>query len=116
MILDENGLKVTYEDFVNMDFRVGKITACEEVKKSNTLVLYTVELGNGETLSVASSVMNVIDPYTAVGKQVCVLVNLKPLMMGGVQTEGIILTAEDKAGHFAFVVPEGPMDEGAEIC
>lgn len=115
MFNDENGLKVSYEDFINMDFRIGEIVACEEVKKSRKLLCFQVRIGE-DVLQILSGVKEYYSPEEVVGKKVVVLTNLKPITMAGLVSEGMILSAEDKSGNFSFVVPEYEVEVGAEVC
>ncbi len=114
-MINENGLKVTYEDFINMDFRVGEILECEEVRKSNTLVKFQVSVGD-QVLQIMSGIKGIVDPETLIGKKVMVLTNLAPTTLGGMTTEGIICIAEDDTGKLSFMVPEEEVSVGAEIC
>ena len=80
--------EITFDDFGKMQFQVGEIIACEEVKKSKKLLC----------------------------SKVMVLVNLKPAKLAGVLSEGMLLCAEDAEGNLALMVPEKSMPSGAEIC
>ncbi|WP_167957165.1 methionine--tRNA ligase [Anaerosporobacter faecicola] len=107
--------EITYEDFMKMQFQVGEIIACEEVKKSKKLLCSQVKIGS----QVKQIVSGIKAHYTAeemVGKKVMVLVNLKPAKLAGVLSEGMLLCAEDENGELALMVPEKKMPAGAEIC
>ena len=107
--------EITYDDFAKMQFQVGEIIACEEVKKSKKLLCSQVKIGS----QVKQIVSGIKAHYTAqemVGKRVMVLVNLKPAKLAGVLSEGMLLCAEDADGNLALVVPEKEMPAGAEIC
>ena len=107
--------EISYEDFAKMQFQVGEIIACEEVKKSKKLLCSQVKIGS----QVKQIVSGIKAHYTAqemVGKKVMVLVNLKPAKLAGVLSEGMLLCAEDADGNLALVVPEKDMPAGAEIC
>ncbi|MSS62860.1 methionine--tRNA ligase subunit beta [Lachnospiraceae bacterium WCA-693-APC-MOT-I] len=111
----DNILEVTYEEFINMDFRVGEIIACEEVKKSRKLLCFQVRVGE-DIMQIVSGVKDYYTPEEVVGKKVMVLVNLKPATLAGLTSEGMILSAEDKNGKLSFMVPERDVEVGAEIC
>ncbi|MGN0169448.1 MAG: hypothetical protein ACI39H_01645 [Lachnospiraceae bacterium] len=115
MINDEKKLKVTYEDFINMDFRVGEILSCQEVKKSKKLLSFKVRVGE-DVLQILSGVKGYYSVEEVVGKKVMVLANLRPITMAGIVSEGMILLAEDKNGNLSFMVPESYVEDGAEIC
>ena len=107
--------EITFDDFGKMQFQVGEIIACEEVKKSRKLLCSQVKIGS----QVKQIVSGIKGHYTAeemVGKKVMVLVNLKPAKLAGVLSEGMLLCAEDAEGNLALMKPEKTMPAGAEIC
>lgn len=107
--------EITFEEFGKMQFQVGEIIACEEVKKSRKLLCSQVKIGS----QVKQIVSGIKAHYTAeemVGKKVMVLVNLKPAKLAGVLSEGMLLCAEDAEGNLALMTPEKDMPAGAEIC
>lgn len=107
--------EITFEDFEKMQFQVGKIIACEAVPKSKKLLCSQVKVGS-EVKQIVSGIKAYYTPEEMVGKQVMVLVNLKPAKLAGVLSEGMLLCAEDAEGNLALVTPEKPMPAGAEIC
>ena len=107
--------EITFDDFEKMQFRVGKIIACEAVPKSKKLLCSKVKIGS-EVKQIVSGIKAYYTPEEMVGKQVMVLVNLKPAKLAGVLSEGMLLCAEDAEGNLALVTPEKPMPAGAEIC
>lgn len=111
----DNIVEVTYDEFINMSFKVGEILSCEEVKKSRKLLCFQVRIGE-EVLQILSGVKEYYTPEEVVGKKVMVLTNLKPATMAGLVSEGMILSAEDKNGNLSFMVPEREVEVGAEIC
>ena len=107
--------EITFDDFMKMQFQVGEIIACEEVKKSKKLLCSQVKIGS----QVKQIVSGIKGHYTAeemVGKKVMVLVNLKPAKLAGVLSEGMLLCAEDAEGNLALMTPEKTMPAGTEIC
>ena len=107
--------EITFDQFGAMQFQVGEIIACEEVKKSKKLLCSQVKIGS----QVKQIVSGIKAHYTAeemVGKKVMVLVNLKPAKLAGVLSEGMLLCAEDAEGNLALMTPEKNMPAGAEIC
>ena len=107
--------EITFDQFGAMQFQVGEIIACEEVKKSRKLLCSQVKIGS----QVKQIVSGIKAHYTAeemVGKKVMVLVNLKPAKLAGVLSEGMLLCAEDAEGNLSLMVPEKEMPAGAEIC
>ena len=111
----EKKAEIEYDDFMKMQFQVGEIIACEEVKKSKKLLCSQVKIGS-EVKQIVSGIKLHYTPEEMVGKKVMVLVNLKPATLAGVLSEGMLLCAEDADGNLALMTPEKPMPAGAEIC
>ena len=118
---DEEGIdieskdEITFDDFMKMQFQVGKVVACEAVKGSKKLLCSQVKIGS-QTKQIVSGIRKYYSPEEMVGKKVMVLVNLKPAKLAGVLSEGMLLCAEDAEGNLALMTPEKPMPSGAEIC
>lgn len=107
--------EISYDDFAKMQFQVGEIIACEEVKKSKKLLCSQVRIGS-EVKQIVSGIKQHYSAEEMVGKKVMVLVNLKPATLAGVVSEGMLLCAEDADGNLALMAPEKTMPSGAEIC
>ena len=107
--------EITYDDFSKLQFQVGEIIACEEVKKSKKLLCSQVKIGS-QVKQIVSGIKGHYTPDQMVGKKVMVVVNLKPAKLAGVVSEGMLLCAEDENGELALMVPEKKMPSGAEIC
>ena len=107
--------EITFEQFSAMQFQVGEIIACEEVKKSKKLLCSQVKIGS-QVKQIVSGIKAHYTPEEMVGKKVMVLVNLKPAKLAGVLSEGMLLCAEDQEGNLCLVTPEKDMPSGAEIC
>ncbi len=107
--------EITFDDFMKMQFQVGEIIACEAVEKSKKLLCSQVKIGS-QTKQIVSGIRKYYSPEEMVGKKVMVLVNLKPAMLAGVKSEGMLLCAEDAEGNLALMTPEKAMPSGAEIC
>ena len=107
--------EITFEDFGKMQFQVGEIIACEEVKKSKKLLCSQVKIGS-QVKQIVSGIKKDYSAEEMVGKKVMVLVNLKPAKLAGVLSEGMLLCAEDADGNLALMTPEKAMPAGAEIC
>ena len=101
--------EITFDDFEKMQFQVGEIIACEEVKKSKKLLCSQVKIGS----QVKQIVSGIKKHYSA---EEMVGVNLKPAKLAGVLSEGMLLCAEDENGELSLMVPEKKMPAGAEIC
>ena len=107
--------EISYDDFAKLQFQVGEIIACEEVKKSKKLLCSQVKIGS-QVKQIVSGIKAHYTPEQMVGKKVMVLVNLKPATLAGIVSEGMLLCAEDENGELALMTPEKPMPSGAEIC
>ena len=107
--------EITFEDFGKMQFQVGEIIACEEVKKSKKLLCSQVKIGS-QVKQIVSGIKKQYSAEEMVGKKVMVLVNLKPAKLAGVLSEGMLLCAEDADGNLSLMTPEKEMPAGAEIC
>ena len=106
---------ITIDDFGKLEFRVGEIIACEEVKKSRKLLCSQVKIGS-EVRQIVSGIKGSYSPDQMVGKKVMVVVNLKPAKLAGILSEGMILCAEDADGNLAIMTPDKDMPSGSEIC
>lgn len=106
--------EISYEDFAKLQFQIGEIIACEEVKKSKKLLCSQVKIGN-QVKQIVSGIKAFYTAEEMVGKKVMVLVNLKPATLAGVLSEGMLLCAEDEQGRLALIVSEKDMPTGAEI-
>ncbi len=107
--------QIKFPDFEKMQFQVGEIIACEEVKKSKKLLCSQVKIGSS-VKQIVSGIKGHYTPEEMVGKKVMVLVNLKPAKLAGVLSEGMLLCAEDEKGNLSLMTPEKDMPPGAEIC
>ena len=107
--------EITFEDFGKLQFQVGKIISCEEVKKSKKLLCSQVQIGS-QVRQIVSGIKAHYSAEEMVGKRVMVVTNLKPAKLAGVLSEGMILCAEDADGNLSLMVPEKEMPAGAEIC
>ena len=107
--------QIEYDDFAKMQFAVGEIIKCEEVPKSKKLLCSQVKIGN-KTKQIVSGIKQYYKPEEMVGKKVMVLLNLKPATLAGVESQGMLLCAEDAEGNLSLMTPEKSMPSGAEIC
>jgi methionyl-tRNA synthetase len=106
--------EIQYDDFAKMDFRIGTITSAEKVEKADKLLKLEVDLGT-EKRTIVSGIALHFQPEDIVGKQVTVVANLAPRKMRGIESQGMILMAEDKSGKLHFINPEGTIDEGSPV-
>ena len=106
--------EITYDDFAKLDLRVATVTACEKVEKADKLLKLTIDLGN-ETRTIVSGIALHYKPEEMIGKQVVVVVNLAPRKMKGIESQGMILTAEDKNGKLRLLKPEETVSPGSSV-
>ncbi len=107
--------EISYDDFMKMQFQVGKIIECKAVEKSKKLLCSQVKIGS-QVKQIVSGIRKYYTPEEMVGKKVMVLVNLKPAKLAGVLSEGMLLCAENDKGELALMEPDKDMPSGAEIC
>lgn len=106
--------ETTFDDFSKIDLRTGVILAAEKVAKANKLLKLTVDTGIDKRI-VVSGIAQYFSPEEVIGKQVCILVNLAPRMLKGIESQGMILMAEDADGKLSFVSSVDKIAPGSEI-
>jgi len=106
--------EIVYDDFAKLDLRVGKIVTAEKVEKADKLLKLSIDLGF-ETRTIVSGIALHFKPEEITGKQVVVVANLAPRKMRGIESNGMILMAEDADGKLHFVNPEGDINAGAGV-
>ncbi len=105
---------IEFDDFAKMDIRIGEIVAAEKMEKSKKLLKLTVKDGIKER-TILSGIAEHFNPEEVVGKQVSFLANLAPRKMMGIESEGMILMAEDADGSLSFVQPDKKIWNGATV-
>ena len=99
---------------MKMDIRVGKIIEAEKVAKTKKLLKLTIDTGIDKR-TVVSGIAEYYKPEEVIGKQVSILVNLEPKQLKGIESQGMILMAENADGSLAFVSPDKNIKPGSEI-
>ena len=114
--LEGGGAKseIGFDDFAKIDLKVGTITAAEKVEKADKLLKLAVDLGF-EQRTIVSGIALHFNAKDIIGKQVVVVANLAPRKMRGIESQGMILMAEDKAGKLHFVNPDTLVDAGSGV-
>ena len=112
--LEEKKPEITIDEFDKIQLQIGQVIACEEVKKSKKLLCSQVKIGS-EVRQIVSGIKAHYSPEDMVGKKVVVVTNLKPAKLAGIESQGMILCAEDAEGNLALVTAEKDMPHGAEI-
>jgi len=106
--------EIVFDDFAKIDLKVGTIVAAEKVAKADKLLQLQVDLGF-ETRTIVSGIALHFTPEEIVGKQVTVVCNLAPRKMKGIESNGMILMAEDAAGKLHFINPETAIENGSGV-
>jgi methionyl-tRNA synthetase len=106
--------EITYDDFAKLDLRAGTIIAAEKVEKADKLLKLTVDLGS-ETRTIVSGIAAHFAPEDIVGFQVCVVANLAPRKLRGIESKGMILMADTADGKLEFVSPKNLTANGSMI-
>ncbi len=105
---------ITYEEFTKMDIRTGVILAAEKVAKTKKLLKLTIATGMDQR-TVVSGIAEFFEPENIVGRQVSILVNLAPRTIKGIESQGMILMAEDADGRLDFVAPTTSVTAGSVV-
>ena len=105
---------IEYEEFAKLDIRIGTIIAAEKVAKTKKLLKLTINTGI-DTRTVVSGIAEYFEPEKIIGQQVSILVNLAPKILKGIESQGMILMAENKDGSLIFVTPATKTEEGSEV-
>lgn len=105
---------IDFDSFQQMELRVGQIIAAQKVPKTDKLLQFEVNIGS-EVRTILSGIAQHYSPDEVIGKQVAVLVNLEPRKIRGVESQGMLLLAEDESGNLIFVGPESDTNPGAPI-
>jgi methionyl-tRNA synthetase len=105
---------IQYDDFAKLDLRIGTIISAEKVEKADKLLKLQIDLGF-ETRTVISGIALHFKPEEIVGKQVTVVANLAPRKMRGIESNGMILMAEDQGGKLKFIAPDVETTNGSSV-
>jgi methionyl-tRNA synthetase len=106
---------IAFDDFAKLDLRVGTIVAAERVPKADKLLKLAIDIGEPQPRTVVSGIAMHYAPEQLPGQQVVLVANLEPRKMRGVESQGMVLMAEDPAGKLVFVQPKEAIGPGAEV-
>ena len=106
--------EIIYDDFAKLDLRIGTVIACEKVEQADKLLKLTIDLAT-DTRTIVSGIALHYKAEEMVGKQVVVVANLAPRKMKGIESQGMILTAEDKDGKLRLLKPEDAVNPGYSV-
>ena len=107
--------QVSIEDFNKLSFRVAKITAATDHPKADRLLVLTVDLGDGAPRQVVAGIKGAYQATDLVGKHVVVVAHLKPAMLRGVESQGMVLAASNPEEAIVLLTPERPIRPGSVV-
>ncbi len=106
--------EVTFEQFQAMDIRTATVLEAEKVPKTDKLLKLTIDTGIDKR-TIVSGIAQYYSPEDMVGKQICILANLKPRMIKGIESKGMILMASQKDGKMRFITPQEVVNNGSQV-
>lgn len=106
---------VDFDTFLKLDIRVGKVLECQAVPKADKLLRFLIDDGMG-TRTIVSGIAKYYKPEDLVGKQVCFIANFPPRKLKGVESQGMILSAENPDGTLTVISPADTLTPGSKIC
>ncbi|MBP3670424.1 MAG: methionine--tRNA ligase [Bacteroidaceae bacterium] len=105
---------IEFDDFTKLDIRVGKVLECTKVPKADKLLQFRIDDGLGGR-TIVSGIAKHYAPEDLVGKNVCFIANLAPRKLRGIESEGMILSAEDADGRLVVITPDDEVKPGSEV-
>ena len=105
---------VAFDDFMKLDIRVGKVLECEKVPKADKLLKFKIDDGMGGR-TIVSGIAKYYQPEDLVGKEVCFIANFEPRKLKGVESQGMILSAENADGRLIVIGPQGEVKPGCKV-
>ena len=107
---------IAFGDFEKLDIRVGRIKHCERVKKANKLLKFTIDDGSGTDRIIVSGIAKFYEPEELIGKDVCFIANLAPRKLMGIESQGMILSAENFDGNLSVTTVMREVKPGSPVC
>lgn len=104
----------TFDDFMKLDIRVGKVLECSKVKKADKLLQFKIDDGMGGR-TIVSGIAKFYEPDDLIGKEVCFIANFPPRKLKGIESQGMILSAEDADGRLVVIGPQGEVKPGVKV-
>ena len=104
----------TFDDFMKLDIRVGTVLECQKVPKADKLLQFKIQDGMG-TCTIVSGIAKYYNPEDLVGKQVCFIANFPPRKLKGIESQGMILSAEDADGRLVVISPSDTVTNGVQV-
>ena len=105
---------IPFDDFLKLDIRVGKVLECAKVPKADKLLQFRIDDGMGGR-TIVSGIAKYYAPEDLVGKEVCFVANFAPRKLKGIESQGMILSAENADGRLVVIGPHGEVKPGAQV-
>jgi len=106
---------IDFSDFEKLDIRVGHIVSCEKVKKANKLLKFTIDDGSGTPRTIVSGIAKYYNPEDLAGKDICFIANLAPRTLMGIESQGMILSAENADGSLSVITIDREVKPGSTV-
>ena len=106
---------VSFDEFMKLDIRVGTVLECQKVPKADKLLQFKIDDGMG-CRTIVSGIAQHYNPEDLVGKQVCFIANFPPRKLKGIESQGMILSAEDANGRLVVISPSDLVTNGVKVC
>ena len=107
--------EITLQDFQRLAFKVGVVVSAEAHPQADRLLILKVDIGGATPRQVVAGIRAAYSPEALIGKHVVVVANLKPAMLRGVESQGMVLAASDPAIGIVLVQPERPVAAGSTV-
>ena len=104
----------TYDDFEKLDIRTATVLEAERVPNTDKLLKLTIDTGI-DRRTIVSGIAEYYSPEQMLGKQICILANLQPRVIRGIESKGMILMAEQPDGKMRFITPQEVLADGSQI-
>lgn len=106
---------IDFSEFEKIDMRVGTIKECAKVPKADKLLFFKIDDGTGTERTIVSGIAKYYNPEDLVGKQICFVANLAPRKLKGIESQGMILSAQNPDGSLIVIGPQGPVQPGSQV-
>ena len=106
---------VSFDEFMKLDIRVGTVLECQKVPKADKLLQFKIDDGMG-CRTIVSGIAQHYAPEDLIGKQVCFIANFPPRKLKGIESQGMILSAEDANGRLVVISPSDLVTNGVKVC
>ncbi|MDD2525187.1 MAG: methionine--tRNA ligase [Bacteroidales bacterium] len=107
--------EIAFDAFEKLDIRVGTVKECAKVPKADKLLCFKIDDGSGTERTIVSGIAAHYAPEELIGKQVCFIANLAPRKLKGIESQGMILSAESSDGSLQVITPAGMVTPGSEV-